>query len=139
MGRFDDEIIGIGFLAVATPAQAGETKVLKSKESGSFVSANLVNDFAPDPKMKTCTGCPAELQRRNWVHARGISCGYALYCDWGSFVFQGNLRHGYVRISPRSQRPLSRSSTPRQGLLLVARVRIPERLAPSQVRSKERC
>ena len=82
----------VGSVAVATPAQAGETKVIKSKESGSFVSANFdfdhadlstpasyingegisnagkftdqaVNEFAPDGK--TCTVPGGVAGRRN--------------------------------------------------------------------------
>ena len=39
-------MILIGSVAVATSAQAGETKVIKSKASGSFVSANFDFDHA---------------------------------------------------------------------------------------------
>src|SRR5437879_4559419 len=40
-------LVGFGLLfAVTSPAEAGETKVIKSKESGSFVSANFDFDHA---------------------------------------------------------------------------------------------
>jgi hypothetical protein len=109
----------IGSIAVATPAQAGETKVLKSKESRSFVSTNsdfdhpdlstsanyingegtsnagrftfqLVNEFAPDKKSCTLPGGVAGAgTERSWERL-----GLRALPRRVTFRFSGNLRHG---------------------------------------------
>src|ERR1700732_813001 len=55
-----------------------------------------------------------------------------------TFCFSSQPPERRVKISPRSQRRLSHSPSPRQGLLLVARGNIPERLVPTWRRAKER-
>lgn len=83
-----------------------------------------------------------EVSTRRGLRARPkirqIPMGFCALLRPGIFCFSSQPPARSVTISPLSQRPLSRSSSPRQGLLLVARVHIPERLEPSQLRLKER-
>ena len=113
-------MILIGSIAMAHDGGGGETKVIKSKESGSFVSANFdfdnpdlsspanyingegignagkftnqaVDEFAPDGK--TCT-VPGGVANAGTEFTLVADVGvYALYRDWRSFVFQVNFRH----------------------------------------------
>jgi hypothetical protein len=55
-----------------------------------------------------------------------------------TFYFSSQPPARRVKISPRFQRLPSRSSSPRQGLLLVVRANIPERLEPTRRKAKGR-
>jgi hypothetical protein len=157
-------MILIGSIAVAHDGGGGETKVIKSKESGTFVSANFdfdhpdlstpavyingegigsagkftgqgVDELAPDGK--TCT-VPGGVANAGTESTLVSDVGVSRFTETGIFCFSNQPPARSVPISPRYQRPLSRPSSPRQGLLLVARENIPERLEPSQLRLKER-
>jgi hypothetical protein len=126
---------GLLFAAVA-PVEAGTTRIIKSKGSGTFVSANFdfdhsdlstpasyinsegisnagkfttqgVNEFAPDGH--TCT-VPGGVAGAGTEFTLVGEVDVSRFTATGDLLFFKSTPARRVRISPRSQRPLSRSS-----------------------------
>ena len=148
MRRFDDDHHRI-YCRGPGRARAGDTKVIKTHETATFVSANFdfdhtdlstpasysngegisnagkftdqaVIEFAPDGNKCTVPGGVANAGTEYTLVGNGRLCALLRR---GTFCFTREALPRCVRISPRSQRPLSRSPPPppRQGSLLAAR------------------
>jgi hypothetical protein len=155
-----------GSVAMAHDRGGGKTKEMKSEASGTFVSANFdfdhldlstpanqteaegigsigrftnhgVNEYALDLNTKTCT-VPGGVAGAGTALTLVQDVGVTRIKATGDFLFFKSPPARRVRISPRSQRPPSRSPSPRQVLLPVARVNFPERPEPTRRMAKER-